>query len=459
VDSMHSADSPAGGQRDRFPAARSPSDQHGLVVLGGGLAGLAAALYSGAPLYEADERTGGVASSDTIEGFTFDRGIHILQTRNAKVLALLDELGVELKSHSRNAYIHSHGTYTAYPFQVNTAGLPIDLRVRCVSGFFGRGRHPAPANYEEWMYRALGEGFARTFLIPYSEKFWTVPPREMTFEWTGSRVPQPSAWQVVRGALWSKQTRIGTNVDFRYPLRGVGFGAIAEAIRRRLGCVHPGHRAVRIDTVGRRVHFQDRAAVDYRLLISTLPLPELVRICPDAPDAVRAAAARLHHNSVFVVNLGIDRPAISNRHWVHFPEKDVSFFRLSYPHNFDPQVAPTGTSSISAEVAYSETTPLRRDGIVERVIEDLVRVDALRRNDPIVVRATRDIHYGYCIYDHGRKQAVHAIHAWLRSVGIEPAGRYGLWTYFWSDESILSGKKAAEKALQALAGQAALASG
>jgi UDP-galactopyranose mutase len=459
VDSTQPADEAPGGPHDHFRLARPVSDDQGLVVLGGGLAGLAAALCSGAPLYEADARTGGVAASDTTDGFTFDRGIHILQTRNPKVLALLDELGVELKSHSRNAFIHSHGTYTAYPFQVNTAGLPIGLRLRCVSGFFGRGRHPAPANYEEWMYRALGEGFARTFLMPYSEKFWTVPPREMTFEWTGSRVPRPSAWQVVRGALWSKQTRIGTNVDFRYPLRGAGFGAIADAMRRRLGRVHPGHRAVHVDTVGRRVHFQDRAAVDYRLLISTLPLPELVRICPDAPDAVRAAAARLRHNSVFVVNLGIDRAAISDRHWVHFPEKDVSFFRLSYPHNFGPEVAPPGTSSISAEVAYSQAAPLPRDGIVERVIEDLVRVGALGRDDPVVVRTTRDIRYGYCIYDHARKQAVHAIHAWLRTVGIEPAGRYGLWTYFWSDESILSGRKAAEKALQALAGQAALASG
>jgi hypothetical protein len=35
-------------------------------------------------------------------------------------------------------------------------------------------------------------------------------------------------------------------------------------------------------------------------------------------------------------------------------------------------------------------------------------------------------------------------------VGVIPAGRYGLWTYFWSDESLLSGVKAGEKALKEL---------
>ena len=82
----------------------------GLVILGGGLSGLAASVFTGAPGYEGEGRPGGVASSDTTDGFVFDRGIHILQTRNERVLALLGELGVELLNHSRNAYIYSRDT-------------------------------------------------------------------------------------------------------------------------------------------------------------------------------------------------------------------------------------------------------------------------------------------------------------------------------------------------------------
>ena len=217
-----------------------------IIVLGGGLAGLAASMHTGAPVYERDAQPGGVASSDSADGFVFDRGIHILQTKNAWVLGLLDELGVELHSHSRNAYIYSRETYTAYPFQVNTAGLPWLLRAQCVWEFLRRNSHPPPRTYEEWMNRSLGAGFAKTFLIPYSEKFWTVHPREMTFEWTGNRVPQPRLGQVLRGALVEQADAHRNQRRFPVSDRHRGYGAIGQALTqakrprpRRSSCGRP----------------------------------------------------------------------------------------------------------------------------------------------------------------------------------------------------------------------------
>ncbi|HYR43003.1 MAG TPA: hypothetical protein VER98_08270, partial [Terriglobia bacterium] len=176
--------------------------------------------------------------------------------------------------------------------------------------------------------------------------------------------------------------------------------------------------------------------------------PELISICEDAPDHVKLAAARLRTNSIFLVNLGIDRPNLSDKHWIHFPEKEISFFRISYPHNFGPGVAPKGTSSISAEVAYSDLRPLDKATIVDRVIDDLKRVGAVGRSDRIIVRTTRDIRYAYCLYDMHRKEALRTVLGWLRNAAVISCGRYGLWTYFWSDESMLSGKKAAQNALR-----------
>ena len=51
-----------------------------------------------------------------------------------------------------------------------------------------------------------------------------------------------------------------------------------------------------------------------------------------------------------------------------------------------------------------------------------------------------------------RKESVRTIHDWLKSIDVIPSGRYGLWTYFWSDEAILSGRKAADTAMK-LAGR------
>jgi protoporphyrinogen oxidase len=374
----------------------------------------------------------------------FDRGIHILQTTNTAVLDLLGELGIEFEIHRRHAFIYSHKTYTPYPFQINTAGLPLGLRARCVLGYLRRSTKTKPRNYEEWMYRNLGRGFADTFLIPYSEKFWTVHPREMTFEWAGSRVPQPTLRQVIRGAVWSRRTDIGSNAQFRYPKGGGGYGAVGKALEQKSGALYLGYRATRLNVSRQEVTFSNGERVRYQALINTIPLPDLVRICEDAPEHVRAATAKLRTNSILVVNLGIGHPNVSDRHWVHFPEKDVSFFRISYPHTFGPGLTPEGMSSISAEVAYSAWKPVGRANIVEQVIEDLIRVGALDRRHPVVSRSVYDIQRAYCIYDMQRQEALRTILGWLREVGIVTCGRYGLWTYFWSDEAILSGKKAAE---------------
>jgi len=37
------------------------------------------------------------------------------------------------------------------------------------------------------------------------------------------------------------------------------------------------------------------------------------------------------------------------------------------------------------------------------------------------------------------------VHDYLKSHNIIPFGRYGQWSYLWSDEAILSGKRVAEK--------------
>jgi hypothetical protein len=44
-----------------------------------------------------------------------------------------------------------------------------------------------------------------------------------------------------------------------------------------------------------------------------------------------------------------------------------------------------------------------------------------------------------------RKASVRTIRDWLKCHGIITAGRYGLWSYFWSDEAMMSGIRAADK--------------
>jgi protoporphyrinogen oxidase len=247
-----------------------------------------------------------------------------------------------------------------------------------------------------------GRGFADTFLIPYSEVLDRSSPRNDS--WLDEQ-PRPPTLDVASAAraVWNEQARIGTNATFRYPAMGAGLRHHCRRSephgRRNLARV-PG--TTRLEGARRRIEINGERELDYRLLISTLPLPELVRIASDAPEAVRTAASRLRTNRIFVVNLGIDAPTICDRHWVHFVGKDVSFFRISYPSNFDTGVAPHGMSSISAEVSYSDWMPIDREQIVSRVVEDLLRTRAMGRGQRIALTTTCEIKFGYCICDSSR---------------------------------------------------------
>src|SRR5436309_2703168 len=256
-----------------MPTDRQGHDP-GIVILGGGLAGLTASLYTGAPVYEAEPDWGGASASDRCGGFTFDRGIHLLQTTNMTIVEMLQELGIEWEVIERSAHIYAFGKYTAYPFQINSTNLPIGRRIQCVWSFLRRAMNPEPTNYAEWIYRTIGRGFADTFLIPYSEKFWGVHPREMSFEWTGNRVPKSNLKQVLRGAIISRNTRVGTNASFRYPKGDSGYGAVPNVLRRAVGDrLHISYRATRIDTRRTEVVFSGGVTRDYRVLVSTIQLP------------------------------------------------------------------------------------------------------------------------------------------------------------------------------------------
>ena len=66
----------------------------------------------------------------------------------------------------------------------------------------------------------------------------------------------------------------------------------------------------------------------------------------------------LKTNSIFVVNIGVNRSNITDKTWIYYLEKEFSFVRVSFPFNQSDNVVPIGTSSISAEIAYGNDNPL-----------------------------------------------------------------------------------------------------
>jgi UDP-galactopyranose mutase len=420
------------------------------IILGAGLAGLSAAYHGGFPVYETRQRPGGTADSIKKNGFVFDYGIHVLQSKDPRFYGFLDQLDLKLITHKRSGWIYNDNRYFPYPFQVNTSHLPLFHRLRCIVGYLMRRNSSKPENYEEWMIQNFGKGFSKTFLIPYSKKFWRVSPKEMTYEWAGYRVPRPRLLEVIKGAFKDQETNLGTHVEFHYPAnKRAGFAAIAQSMASKIDSVHYGMNATAIDPYKKVVFFNDgKISVPFDNLITTIPLPELIRLLPSPSAKVQNKVSRLRFNSIAIVNLGVDRPQITDKHWVHFPDKAISFFRISFPSNLCDGLSPPGSRSIQAEISYDAKKPPNKDDILHQVKTDLIKVGILKAEDQFMVQEVRYQPYGYVIYDHYRKDAVAGVHKYFMNFDIYPCGRYGAWEYFWSDQAILSGRITAEQVLQ-----------
>ncbi|MGD9762710.1 MAG: NAD(P)/FAD-dependent oxidoreductase [Candidatus Binatia bacterium] len=309
-----------------------------------------------------------------------------------------------------------------------------------------RARGSAPRNFEEFIYATWGAGIARHFAIPYNRKLWAVPLAEMETSWLGGRVPMPELGEIIEGALQPVPKPMGPNARFGYVLRG-GCQALMDGFLPHLrGELHLRTQVVAVSVHRRTVTTDGGEVLPYRALISTVPLPALVRmIGAEAPAAVRRAAAALRHVSVRCVNLGIGRAGLTEKHWIYYPE-DTVFHRIFVQGNASPYCNPPGGFGLTCEITYSTHKPLPCDGdaLIQRCIDDCRRVGLFTERDPIWAANQLDLPYAYVVYDHARAQNVKAIREWLSGHDIVLAGRYSEWEYYNSDHAFIAGRTAAE---------------
>ena len=478
------------------PLAKRRSDQGNAqdVIIGAGPTGLSAAYHLGpnALLLEQNDSVGGWCRSVQDQGFTFDHAGHIMFSNDPYVHQMYQMLlGDNVHWQEREAWVYSKSVYTRYPFQGCLYGLPAPVIKECIMGAiearYGKpdlGRLPdrsgapgvkdccadgiaestvpwregtgarsfgsTPQNFEEFIYQVWGAGIARHFAIPYNTKLWAVPLREMETSWLGGRVPQPDLAEMIEGALVPAPKPMGPNARFGYPLRG-GFQALMEGFLPHLkGQLRLGTSVTAISPTRSCVTLSTGEVLPYRNLISTMPLPALIRAIGDeAPLAIQSAAQALRTVSVRCVNLGIARENLTDKHWIYYPE-DTVFHRIFVQGNASPHCNAPGGFGFTCEITYSPHKPLPCDGeaLIQRCIDDCVKVGIINESDRVIVANQVDMPYAYVVYDHDRQRNVDLIRDWLEQYNILLSGRYSEWEYYNSDHAFLAGKKAAEKVQQ-----------
>ena len=408
-------------------------------------------------LYDKNGTHGGHTASFRAEsGFLFDQGPHISFTKDTRIQELLaDSVDHQYESVPINLNNYWRGYWPQHPVQLHLHGLPEDVIIKVISDFVTEQGSPEREikNYEDWLLTSFGKTFAELFPMTYTRKYHLTTAANMSTDWLGPRVYRPNLEEVLRGALSPSAPQVHYITNFRYPSHG-GFVAYLKKFVP-MAQLKLGHEVVAIDARERLLKFSNGVVERYDRLVSSLPLPELIRMIEGAPADVVAASQRLACSTCVLVNVGLNREDISDGHVTYFYDEDVRFTRLSFPHMLAASNVPPGTGSIQAEVYFSKKyKPLtvEPDSLIEPVIEDLRRCGLIRENDEIVYKGTILVDYANVIFDLERAAAVAVVHAYLNELGIAYCGRYGEWAYMWTDEAFKSGEAAAESALNSLAG-------
>jgi protoporphyrinogen oxidase len=111
--------------------------------------------------------------------------------------------------------------------------------------------------------------------------------------------------------------------------------------------------------------------------------------------------------------------------------------------NSSEKTVPDGASSICAEYVYIEDKKLTNEEIIEKTINDLIRLGILKNKEEVIFKKIVEINPSYVIFDFERRRILEVIKEYLKKNRVCLLGRYGRWEYAAMEDVILQGKETA----------------
>ena len=449
-----------------------------VAVLGGGIAGLSAAwkLAEGGAnvdLYEAAPALGGMAASWERNGYIWDFGPHRFHTRNPAILATVRQLiGDDLLTKYRKTRVYFMNHFYDYPLNASNllVYLPKSLAVLSLLDFVGMKIRQTikPAtddSFESWVVNRFGRRLYDIYFGPYTAKVWGSDPSKLSASWAAQRVAVVDLWDLL---LRTFKLRRGDNGfdhteykdEFWYPKYGIG--QIANTMANHatiLGAnLMTGTKISAIEHNGRSVTGIRYRQGDQEIVqpcdaaVSTLPLPLFVQLLdPAPPEDVLATARSLQYRAMIFVYLEIDKPKVTDDHWIYFPDRDIIFNRISEMRNFSEYAVPSGKTSLTLEITCDigdETWRLPEDELYRRSVEGLVKCGLVEEHQ-VLGHFFRRLSHAYPTYDLDFEAKIGNLAYHLADFdNMVNAGRQALFRYVNTDHVMEMGFCAAQELLE-----------
>jgi protoporphyrinogen oxidase len=413
-----------------------------LLVLGAGPAGIAAAQRAArrgidVVVLEREERVGGASASFELAGLRVDHGSHRLhRTIDPAILAELERLlGDDLQVRERDGRIRLAERWLGFPLRA------ADLVRHLPPGFAARAawdaatapfRHPRNDTFAEVVRAQLGPTMLDRFYGPYARKLWGEAPEDLAGEQARRRITADTPLAVLRRVVAGGDPAART---FRYPRRGFGqlWEALADDAASAGADVRLGADVTSLRHLDGVVEATTSAGT-WRAprVLSTVPLPLLARLHPDAPADVVADARALRTRAMTLVYLVVDAPRWTTFDAHYLPEGWTPVTRISEPRNYrDSADDPADVTVLCAEIPC---------GVGDAVwdaddasLGDLVRDGIARAGLPspaVLETHTRRLPSAYPILTPDAPPRADRVERWAAGLpGVVTFGRQGLFVH------------------------------
>ena len=428
---------------------------YNIVILGAGISGISTAYHLkeegiNSVIFEKNSSWGGMLDNFEIDGFRFDRFVHLSFAVDEHVKEIFSK-STDFYTHVPDPFNYYKGYWVKHPAQNNLYPLPEKEKTAILEDFKKRENKDISEinNYEEWLRVQFGDYFAENFPMTYTRKYWTVDAKKLETKWVGKRIYLPSVKEIEEGCKTSETPVTYYAKEMRYPKTG-GYKSFLTSMVEGID-IRQNKEVIKINLGKHKIYFSDGTQCKYKKLVSSLPLPEICKIIEDIPEKVVSASKELLCTSGYLVSLGFNKPDIPKNLWFYIYDEDILSARVYSPSLKSPENAPEGCSSIQAEIYFSNEKKfnLSEDEILDNMVKKLIEMKVFKEED-LILKDIRREEYANVVFKHNIYENRKIVLDFLKEANIKPIGRFGEWKYLWSDQSLISGQMAAEKIIKEL---------
>ncbi|MGE0787933.1 MAG: NAD(P)/FAD-dependent oxidoreductase [Sandaracinaceae bacterium] len=417
-----------------------------VLVVGAGASGLACADHLARAhglaaddylVCDADSEVGGYCKTIAKDGFTWDYSGHFFHFRHPEIETyLVDRMGGQkVLEVVKRSSIYWKGGYVDFPFQKNIHQLPRADFIDALYDLYFR-EEGTPASFEEMLYRKFGRSIAEMFLVPYNEKLYATDLSTLDVDAMGRFFPYADVDDVIRN--FKAADNASYNSTFTYPEGGAI--QYIHALMRGVDAsrVALNERVVSLDLAGKTARTSRGRSVRFDHLVSSAPFPTLLEIAEIAHDP-----RDFTWNKVLVFNLGFDAKGPRDEHWIYYPQRELSFYRLGFYDN----IFGTDRLSMYVELGYPMGATIDEAEIERarlRVLDDL-RTCGIVDRQRLVSWHTVTLDPAYVHITKRSVAEVARVKADLAQHGVHSIGRYGSWTYCSIEDNIVEARALADR--------------